>query len=374
MKRIVFDQICHYLRITTRGGWSYVLSMPWFVPSISYLLIGAPYLHHWDTFVMATLLVWALATIAFIVQDWAAHAIAQAYPELRQTMIRAGMTVLAFVGLSGLFLTLYAWLFMQFHLFASQLRPDAVLRVYSFDLIAIILLMGVYETSYSLSRWQQHQVNKEKLKKENLQGKLQGLKSQVNPHFLFNSLNSLSSLIADEPKRAEQFVDQMAKVYRYMLQTNRTSGDESSADDSDELTTLDVELAFIDSYYHLLKTRHGAGLHLSVRVEDQYRQHRIPPLTLQLLVENAVKHNVILASRPLCIDIMTTVDGQLLVSNNIQKKTVRSDLARVESTQVGLPNIRAKYQLLAQTEPIINPGPDSFTVILPLLQKALINA
>ncbi|UFH51833.1 sensor histidine kinase [Spirosoma sp. KNUC1025] len=374
MNRTTFDRICRWLRLTTRGGWSYVLLIPWFVPSISYLLFGRPYLHNWHTFAGATAFIWLLTTIAFIPHDWAADAIVRKYPELGQTLVRAGMTVLAFITISGFFLSLYTWFFMRFQPFESHLTSKTVFAIYGLDVIAVLLLVGINETSYSLSRWQQHQVNKEKLKKENLQGMLQGLKSQVNPHFLFNSLNSLSSLIADEPQRAEQFVDQMARVYRYMLQTNRPFGDESTTDECDELTTLDVELAFIDSYYHLLKTRHGAGLHLNVQVADHYRQCRLPPLTLQLLVENAVKHNVILASRPLSIEIMTTADGCLLVSNNLQKKTVRSELARVESTQVGLSNIRSKYQLIAQTEPIIKPGPDSFTVILPLLQKALVNA
>ena len=374
MNRTVFDRICYWLRLTARGRWSYVLLIPWFVPLLSYLIIGHAYWQNWSTFIGMTTFIWLLTTVAFIPHDWAADAIVRKYPELHQTIVRAGMMTLAFIGLSCFFLTLYTWLFIRFRPFGSQITSDSVLTVCSLDLIAILLLVGLNETSYSLNRWQQHQVNKEKLKKENLQWMLQGLKSQVNPHFLFNSLNSLSSLIADEPQRAEQFVDQMARVYRYMLQTNRSSGDESATDESDELTTLDVELAFIDSYYHLLKTRHGAGLQLNVRVADYYRQHRIPPLTLQLLVENAVKHNVILASRPLHIEIMTTTDGCLLVSNNLQKKTARSELARIDSTQVGLSNIRAKYQLLAQTEPVIKPGPDSFTVILPLLQNALITA
>ncbi|SFC90098.1 sensor histidine kinase [Spirosoma endophyticum] len=374
MTRIVFDHIRHWLRLTTRGGWSYVLLMPWFVPMISYLLIGEHYLQYWYTFSGATAFILLLSTLAFVTHDWAADAIARRYPELRQTVLRAGLTTVAFIGLSASFLTVYTWLIIRYKPFSSRLTYDTVPAVFGFDLIAILLLVGIYETSYSLSRWQQHQVNKEKLKKENLKGKLQGLKSQVNPHFLFNSLNSLSSLIADEPQRAEQFVDQMARVYRYMLQSNRPAGDEPATDDGDELTTLDAELTFIDSYYHLLKTRHGAGLHLDVQVPEPCRQYRLPPLTLQLLVENAVKHNVILTSRPLYINILITADGHLQVCNNLQKKTPRHELNRVESTQVGLANIRAKYQLLAQTEPVIEPGPDYFKVTLPLLQKNLINA
>ena len=152
-------------------------------------------------------------------------------------------------------------------------------------------------------------------------------------------------------------------MYRYLLQTN-----------DQPLTTLEQELDFIRAYFHLLQMRFGSSVALNIDVAQQYAGCLLPPLTLQLLVENAVKHNVILASRPLHIEILTTSDGCLLVSNNLQKKTIRPELARLESTQVGLSNIRAKYQLLAQPEPIIQPGPTSFTVILPLLQTALINA
>ncbi|GAB4041123.1 hypothetical protein GCM10028809_67490 [Spirosoma gilvum] len=366
--------------------------MPWFVPLITYFLVGEAYLHHWVNFLGATVFVWLLSTIAFICHDWAADAIARRYPELGQTLVRAGLMCLAFIGLSGAFLTIYTWLFIRFRPFNSQLTYETVPAVFGFDLVAIFLLVGIYETSYSMYRWQQYQMNKEKLKKENLRGQLQGLRSQVNPHFLFNSLNSLSSLIAEEPKRAEQFVDQMARVYRYMLQTNQRSGSMRDTvqrpvgptylfgpkavtdDDSDELTPLDEELAFIDSYFHLLKTRHGEGLQLTVEVADQYRQHRLPPLTLQLLVENAVKHNVILASRPLCIDILTTDQGDLVVRNNLQRKTSRSGPVPMDSTQVGLSNIQAKYELLACPVPIIEPGPDYFTITLPLLAKKQTNA
>lgn len=390
-----FDRARRWLRLTTRGGWAYVWLMPWFVPLITYFLVGEAYLQHLGTFLGATLFVWLLSTIAFISHDWVADAIARRYPELSQTLLRAGLLCLAFIGLSAGFLTVYTWLFIRFRPFNSQLTYETVPTVFGFDLVAIFLLVGIYETSYSIYRWQQYQMNKEKLKKENLRGQLQGLRSQVNPHFLFNSLNSLSSLIAEEPKRAEQFVDQMARVYRYMLQTNQRSSVSATTsyrstnlagakslfslqtptgDEADELTPLDDELAFIDSYFHLLKTRHGDGLQLNVQVAEPYRQYLLPPLTLQLLVENAVKHNVILASRPLCIDILTTDQGNLVVRNNLQKKTSRAETAKMESTQVGLNNIQAKYELLACPVPTIETGPDYFTITLPLLAKKHTNA
>ncbi len=262
--------------------------------------------------------------------------------------------------LSAVFLGIVAGLYVHFKLFGSRLTYSLLGQIYVLNLVALVLVTGLYETFHSLSQWQKQQLDREALKRENLSGQLQGLKSQVNPHFLFNSFNSLSSLIADEPEKAEQFVDEMARVYRYLLQTNGPAGGEG-----DELTTLALELTFIESYYHLLRTRHGPGLHLTINVDAQYRQHRLPPLTLQLLVENAVKHNVILPGRPLHIDIATTEQGSLRVRNNLQHKAARP--GRFESTKIGLANIQTRYQLLAQPAPVIEVDSSYFTVTLPLL-------
>ncbi|UFH51837.1 sensor histidine kinase [Spirosoma sp. KNUC1025] len=226
-------------------------------------------------------------------------------------------------------------------------------RIALINVAANLVSVGIDESTYSMKKWRENRLEKEQLEKINIQSQLESLKNQVNPHFLFNSLNSLSSLIDDEPEKAEQFVDEMAKVYRYLLQTNE-----------DVLTTLDTELGFIQSYYHLLKTRYGAGIQLTVDVPAQDRDYQIPPLTLQMLVENAVKHNVIHADKPLQIDIETTETGQLLVRNNRQRRAG----GRITSNKVGLSNIAAKYRLLAQTDPIVSSDDAHFTVSLPLLK------
>ncbi|GAB2766648.1 hypothetical protein GCM10027275_05750 [Rhabdobacter roseus] len=342
-----------WLRLSPRSQWTYSLLVPWFVPLISYFLIGTPYIQHWKTFLGGTLFVWLLTTLAFITHDWAADAIGRFLPNMRQTLLRAFLTLLAFMVLSGLFLLVYTWLFIRFQLFGSQLTYDTVCSVYLFDVVAIVGLVLIYEVFYLLEKWKESKLSKESLKKASLQGQLQSLKNQISPHFLFNSLNSLSSLIADEPQRAERFVDEMAKVYRYLLQTN-----------DQELTPLSVELAFIQSYYHLLKTRHGPGLRVEVAVDHPYLHYQLPPLTLQMLVENAVKHNTILATRPLCITITTTAEGQLRVSNNLQRKT-----SRVESNHIGLANIKARYELLSRNELFIEETAKHFTITLPLLTQ-----
>lgn len=192
---------------------------------------------------------------------------------------------------------------------------------------------------------------REKLRVANLQSQLDVLKQQVNPHFLFNALNSLSALISEAPQQAEVFVDKLSGVYRYILRAN-----------NEPLTTLAAELDFIDQYFHLLQTRYGAGLRLSLGVDEQRHTCKLPPLTLQLLVENAVKHNVISAKRPLHILIFTDESDQLIVQNNLQHKTTRA-----LSNGVGLSNIVAKYQILNLPSPMIEETADQFTVRLPLL-------
>ncbi len=208
----------------------------------------------------------------------------------------------------------------------------------------------IYEGSYVLREWQQAYEHNERLKKAKLRHQLDTLKSQINPHFLFNSLNSLSMLIYESPRQAEAFVDELSSVYRYLLRAN-----------DQELTSLNRELQFIRSYFQLLKTRYGAGVELTIAVDNDVLEHRLPPLTLQLLVENAVKHNVILPAHPLAIRIQTQ-GNTLIVQNNLQRKTTA-----VLSNKVGLSHIAAKYRLLGQRAISIQEDNGLFVIALPLV-------
>ncbi|MBF9141925.1 sensor histidine kinase [Hymenobacter properus] len=369
-------------RFRFRQHWHRVLVLPWAVPLTCHLLVGPAYLSRPVSFVGATLLMALLVDRWFWGLNRATSAVVQRYPDLHQTGRRVVANVLVCLTVSACFLVATVALFSYLHLFGTtisveeffstakvvprtqewvsrtlgiSLKPTLVpLLFYAFDLVVLLLVVLMYEAFYLLGQWQASKINFEQRRKASLQGQLQSLKNQVNPHFLFNTLNSLSSLIADEPRRAEEFVDEMANVYRYLLQTNEQ-----------ELTPLAVELAFIQSYFHLLKTRHGSGLHLRIRVKEEFLGHRLPPLTLQMLVENAVKHNVIQTHKPLLIDIATTPAGGLRVRNNTQPKNTR-----VDSNHVGLANIAARYQLLAQAMPLVKADAEHFTVTVPLLAPA----
>ncbi|HEY0677782.1 MAG TPA: histidine kinase [Chitinophagaceae bacterium] len=232
-----------------------------------------------------------------------------------------------------------------------QMLGDSVTR----SALLFILFLGIYEAMYYYAKLKQTEEEKKQLEKEKLWAQLENLKQQVNPHFLFNTLNSLSSLITEDPAEAERFVDEMSKVYRYLLETNKH-----------ELVTLETEIKFISSYYRLLKIRHSEGVVINMEIDERYNAYLLPPLTLQLLVENAVKHNITSKNSPLYIEISTTAQGQLLIKNNLQRKT-----AKVPSHKIGLENIAVKYQLMQQGGISANESGDFFIVTVPLITPGI---
>ncbi|CCH52075.1 Sensor protein lytS [Fibrisoma limi BUZ 3] len=237
----------------------------------------------------------------------------------------------------------------------SLFQLDLLQALMNFTLFFILYetLFLINESNLYRKRLRKVEKEKEDLRVANLNSQLNALKQQVNPHFLFNSLNTLGVLIDDDPRQASLFLDELSSVYRYLLRSN-----------DDNLTSLDKELEFIRSYYHLLKTRHGRGLNLTVQIGESYGQYQIPPLTLQLLVENAVKHNIVLPDRPLNIEIATDSAGFLTVRNNLQRKSVR-----VASNGVGLSNILTQYRVMGQPTPTILDNGREFSVTLPLIRE-----
>lgn len=190
------------------------------------------------------------------------------------------------------------------------------------------------------------------LQEENIVTQFESLKTQVNPHFLFNSLNVLSSLIYIDQDRAAKFVRQLSKVYRYVLDYK-----------DKDLVKLKDELPFIRSYIFLLKTRFDKNLVIEMNISPGDEEKLVAPVVLQLLLENAVKHNVISRSKPLTITIETG-NNTLTVRNNLQLKS------SIEATSgVGLNNIKKRYEYLSSQKVVITSDTDNFTVTVPLLEN-----
>ncbi len=208
---------------------------------------------------------------------------------------------------------------------------------------------GIY---YFVNRFNQAQLLAEKLKKENIESQFAALRSQVNPHFLFNSFNVLSTLVKKDPDTASKFIDQLSTVYRYLLQNQQN-----------EVVTLKEELAFLDSYIFLLKMRFQENLKIKIDLPDAAYGTLIAPSTLQLLIENAIKHNVVSKSNPLTIKIFTDHE-RLVVENTIKLKEIKE-----ESTYIGLKNIRRRYDYLYGEDAIITNSNGVFKVKIPMIES-----
>jgi LytS/YehU family sensor histidine kinase len=192
-----------------------------------------------------------------------------------------------------------------------------------------------------------------KLQKENLQSQFDVLKQQVNPHFLFNSLNVLTSLIRLEPELAEKFTEHLAKVYRYVLENK-----------DNELVDLSTELSFLDAYNFLINIRFMDKVVVNINIPEEKKNYRIIPLAMQLLIENAIKHNAMSKKSPLVIDIFIDENNLLNVVNNLQERE-----AHMTSTGVGLKNIQNRYRLLNNTVPVFDKTDTHFIAKIPLISE-----
>ena len=204
-----------------------------------------------------------------------------------------------------------------------------------------------------LVRWKAAAVDAEASKRESMMAQYESLKSQVNPHFLFNSLNALTNLVYEDQDKAAKFIKQLSEVYRYVLDTRNR-----------EVVGLEEELQFLKAYLFLQQIRFGDKL--QIKIELSGVESPVAPLAFQMLIENAIKHNVISQEDPLTIRLYST-QNYLVVENNLQKKSV----LREDSPGIGLDNIRKRYAFLSDQPIEVNQTEKLFSVRLPILKTAL---
>ena len=335
-----------------KEGLIAAIFLPPFAFLLNYVMFGSKYFSSLKNFLLATILTFAIILLCYVSCGMIASVLNNRYPKYSQTFKRISIGLVVYVAIMAASISIIFWGYDYISFLGYQLNQTQYAWCLVIGIFCNILATSLNEGAAFYDKWRQTVDEAENLKKENLQSQLEGLKDQVNPHFLFNSLNSLSSLINEDPQKAEKFLDEMSKVYRYLLRTNE-----------DGLTTLDSEMHFIQSYFHMLKTRYGDGVCMETQIDDHYLSYQLPPLTLQMLVENAVKHNMILKDSPLKILIMTTNSGRLIVSNNLQRKD-----RMVASNKIGLANIVNKYRLMKKEEISIRDDGKEFAVVVPLIQ------
>ena len=246
--------------------------------------------------------------------------------------------------------------FTMLHLFTKTHQPDpdfmariirdALVRDFSFMVVVLLmtkLLHALYERNNIA-------VENEALRAENVITHYEALKSQMDPHFMFNSLNTLQSLISTDTEKAQRYVQELSQVLRATLQNK-------------EVVTLEQELQGVQAYCNLMQIRYGENLHFIFNVDPRCHSYLMLPLSVQGLVENAIKHNVISGKQPLQVSIVTTEEPSLKVSNPIQPKIMEET-----GNGIGLANLAERYQLKwNRNVEVVNDG-TTFEVVLPLIE------
>jgi hypothetical protein len=339
-------------RLTKTFSWLLITLGPAFAIALNFVLFGRSYHSSLRIFLLATtctlLIGLLLSRIHIGLSSWLRNKMGTNLKPGRRLMVQCIFMLITAAFVTAIFFG-YDWVGFPGYTLRIENYKWALLVGFTADLIG----SGFNEAIYSQQEWRQTQLENEQLEKLHLQSQLEVLKNQINPHFLFNSLNSLSSLISEDPEKAELFVDKLSAVYRYILLHNDR-----------DWVELQTELGFIKSYFHLLQTRYGAGVQLNISVSESQGAYMLPPLTLQLLVENAVKHNVVHNDKPLLIEIVSGGERELMISNNLQRKNRQLVL----SHGVGLKNISERYSITNAGSISIQEDNNRFTVKLPLIE------
>jgi two-component system, LytTR family, sensor kinase len=328
------------------------------IPIVSYVISALMFGHNFEEDIFFNISKCSLIGLVYVSVYWVVFRelfiyFRKKYPELKESVTRIVyqvITILVVYFLIKILLDIALHNFM--HAFLNIEHPKGPATVIA-SLTVSFFVISIYETIFFYTQLQTSITEKEQLERENIKSQLEGLKNQVNPHFLFNSLNTLTYLIPEDPDRAVGFVQQLSKVYRYILEIK-----------DEKLIPLSEELKFLDAYIFLLKERFGENFQTTVNIPDEFLTHKIAPLSLQLLLENAIKHNIISSLKPLRVEVFVE-KGKLIVRNNLQKKN-----QVMNSTNAGLQNIKNRYSFFSNKKVEVLSTAEYFIVMLPLLKIA----
>nr|WP_295935076.1 sensor histidine kinase [uncultured Dyadobacter sp.] len=272
------------------------------------------------------------------------------YPDMGQTRKRIIATFTGYLVIEVLSQALF-FLLMYFARWDWEVFTIKEYSIYvALCIVSLFSVGALYELIYSLSQYGAVLQEEEAIKKAGLQNQFDSLKSQVNPHFLFNSLNSLSALIEEDRVKANAFLDELSSVYRYLLHTSDNG-----------LSSVKSENDFITSYLFLTAIRYGEAIEAKVEIDDAYWGAMLPTLTLQTLVDNAIRNNVVMKQKPLKLAI-TTTDQWLEVSNTVQPK-------QVKAAREGLELLIARFRDLGLEPPLLFDDGEVFSVRVPVVPR-----
>ncbi len=257
------------------------------------------------------------------------------------------------IFLCSLSIFLITIIFLINHLFSNQSSDYwQIMKGVNVSMVLITFFTtSIYEGIYLFDKWKKSLTLSSKLEKENIQARFEALKNQINPHFLFNSLSTISALIHSDPDKAIDFIDKFSSIYRYVLEIK------------DEMATkVEQELDFVSSYIFLQKIRFGDNLKLEIDIDNALYNKFILPLSLQILVENAIKHNEISEEYPLKISIYNNAEN-FIMENNLQQIQHGE-----KSTKIGLQNLKDRYLLISDLAPAFYIEENKFIARIPFLE------
>jgi two-component system, LytTR family, sensor kinase len=317
---------------------------------VNYFMYGDSYFNSTSQFIFTTIVSFVFFGGGFLTYGFVAIVLRNRFPEDRQLFKRLTICLSVFFLMSAVYVSVLLLAYDYFKFYGYEYLEDDFIKAYLTLITLNVFLTFLNEGMYRFEKFRVTIKETEQLKKEYMHSQLLGLKSQMNPHFLFNSLNSLSSLIHENTDTAEEFLDHMSKVYRYLLRNNE-----------EKLVSVETEINFIKSYYFLLRARHEEGLELHINVSQEGKERWIPPLTLQMIIENAMNQNAVNRSRPLKIWI-GEADRGLQIINSVQPK-----INNVNSNAEIEENINNKYRLLCGCEIEIEETEDQRSILLPVI-------
>jgi two-component system, LytTR family, sensor kinase len=302
---------------------------------------------------------WMVFLISFVQTAliWNGSMIIIEYSVERFSMFRETVKIIVFQVVS---LSLYVLLVEMLEIFVIEhVLKIPMTRNEKFSLLIIALIItfmisAIYASVSFFIQWKENLIRSQELEKANLEARYDALRNQVNPHFLFNSLNTLLMLVSDNPV-ASKYVESISEIMRYMLLSR-----------DKEAVLLRDELKIARDYVFIQQSRFGDKLKVTFDVPEKYYQYSIPPLAVQMLLENAIKHNVVSKEDPLSVKVYVDYNLNLIVENSIKPKSDKDP-----STGVGLDNIRNRYLHLTAKDIIVKQENGDFIVMLPLFEKPI---
>ncbi|ARK12883.1 sensor histidine kinase [Fibrivirga algicola] len=329
----------------------HLLWLPVVYPVAGGLLFGERYFRQSDVFIVGSLTMLGIHAVDLLLLTVLVKGIITYYADAQQIR-RRNLTALGVGTLLAALMSVGAvWVCSRVPLLGTSFSVGVALYLAGVGGISALLMGYVLIVTDTYGRWQAIQTEKEELRQQAMQQQLDALKGQINPHFLFNSLNSISSLIAQEPQQAEAFVDELAKIYRYMLQAHTRIW-----------VPLGQEIYFARSYARLLMVRYGPALLIEFDVYEGQEPLGVPPLTFRNLLDEILYHQIAQVGRPLRIQVSGAGKQQLLIRYNHQPRRLR-----VQAPSAGFDQVVNLYNLMGAPPPQRETAQDEERIWLPLI-------